>query len=72
MVDLESIENPVEVYLYVRQETELSYLVMQDEDDYGSSTYIPKSQIYCEDEISINDSFVIVMPEWLAIKKGFV
>ena len=62
--------NYVEISAELLHETDLAYLVTEtgDEDD---KQWIPKSQL--EDEPNIDRNIItFIIPEWLAIDKGFI
>lgn len=71
-MEIEDIKNPVEVYVYIIRETDSAFLISESEDDFGTKIWLPKSQIYYDDEVSEGDCFLITIPEWLAIEKEFV
>lgn len=59
-----------EVTVTVHQETELAWLVSDDEDE-DNAVWVPKSQTNLY-RTKRADRFRLELPEWLAIEKGFV
>jgi len=60
----------IEICLDVIRETEKAYQV--SDDDKETLNWIPKSQVETEQECGPGDTVVFIMPEWLAIDKGFI
>lgn len=60
------MKNPIEVFVEIKRETELAYLVSDGVNEF----WLPKSQI--EVELKKDDHAEITLPEWLAIEKGIV
>ena len=60
----------IEICLEIFKETERAFLVSDDDGD--NQQWIPKSQVRSDQDCGVGDTVVFVLPEWLAIEKGFV
>lgn len=58
----------VEVYAELKHKTDAAYLI----DDGETKDWVPRSQVELEDDISIGESGIFILPEWLAIDKEFI
>ena len=58
-----------EICAEIKRETDRAFLVS---DDGETQSWIPKSQVKTDQDCGPGDTVVFTMPEWLAIKKGFI
>jgi len=60
----------IEVSLFIHHETDMAYLVSEDEID---KKWIPKSQCQIDREVDIDDGevYTVIMPMWLYKEKEF-
>ena len=66
-----SDREPVEVICYITHETEEAYLLH----DGDRQEWVPKSQISSIEIVSsdeVGNVVEVTMPEWMALKKGFI
>ena len=69
MKPIDEIKKPIEICLDIEGETDYAYRVSNS---FLESVFIPKSQIAIDGDGGVGDTVIFVMPEWLAIEKGFV
>jgi len=65
------MRRPIELWLFVVKDTENAYLV-SDTGSFDDAEWVPKSQVYLEENAGVGDTVEFVMPEWLAEEKGFI
>ena len=69
MKQLEDIKKPVECCLFIKHETNAAFLVT---DTTKEPVWLPKSQVYLEQDAGVGDTVVFTIPEWLAIEKELI
>ena len=62
------VDNIVEIHLEVLDESDAAYKVT----DGDAVVWVPKSEVEPANPCEIGDTEVFEVPEWLAVKKGFV
>ena len=72
-MELEDIKKPIEICLYIISETDKAFRVTDTgELDFEKTVWLPKSQVYLEQDAGPRDTVIFTMPEWLALDKGFI
>ena len=71
MMEKEDIKKPIDITVTILTETDRAFRVT-DNDNPEFGQWIPKSQIFIEQDAGVGDTIIITMPEWLAIDKGFI
>ena len=63
------MKNPIEICAEIIKETDAAFLISDDGD---KEVWIPKSLVETDQDGGPGDTIIFTMPEWLAIKNGFV